>query len=307
LEAVGLFGDLRCLSSYMLLRRIVVLAVMAKTVCACECVSGPVCQDLAPLVFIGTVTDITGSEEDLFAEIQKKLTPEQLGRMERREEFSLSEMKEIIGMILPAPARAAIQAAETKSDLEGIVGRFVPALSLGFKQVQFQVEETFRGVNQPVREVWTGQGGGDCGFPFKRGKKYIVLASPSDEPGRFVTGMCGHTREISEAGEELTYLRSAQRRETDTRVYGVVTRNMEDVEGSTKSSPLAGAMVRIESDTGLRETVSGKDGGFELNYLTPGDYKLSVIAEGFSFSETPVKFHLETGRCVKQVVVGKAP
>src|SRR5690348_8564388 len=42
------------------------------------------------------------------------------------------------------------------------------------KLARISVVEIFKGVSSPEITVVTGNGGGDCGYPFERGKRYLV-------------------------------------------------------------------------------------------------------------------------------------
>jgi hypothetical protein len=53
--------------------------------------------------------------------------------------------------------------------------------------------------------VFTGSGGGDCGFPFRRGESYLVYASANTD-GWLGTGICGRTAELSRAAADLREL-----------------------------------------------------------------------------------------------------
>src|SRR5262245_35906275 len=48
----------------------------------------------------------------------------------------------------------------------------------GYKQklVRFSVIQAFRGASGTSAETVTGNGGGDCGYPFKVGERYLVYA-----------------------------------------------------------------------------------------------------------------------------------
>lgn len=73
------------------------------------------------------------------------------------------------------------------------------------RRVQLKVEESFKGV--AVRQVvlYTGWGGGDCGYLFRRGSRYLVYASDYD--GGLYTGICLPTKPVEEAGAEVGILR----------------------------------------------------------------------------------------------------
>src|SRR6266513_163814 len=43
----------------------------------------------------------------------------------------------------------------------------------------FTIEESLKGINQKTVDVATGGGGGDCGYPFKGGERYLVYAYQS--------------------------------------------------------------------------------------------------------------------------------
>ena len=57
------------------------------------------------------------------------------------------------------------------------------------RRVRFRVEQTWRGT--AATEVYTGLGGGDCGFRFVRGERYLVFADIAD--GRAMTSICSST------------------------------------------------------------------------------------------------------------------
>jgi hypothetical protein len=54
----------------------------------------------------------------------------------------------------------------------------------------FRVETSWKGVRaDTVVHVWTGQGGGDCGFGFEQQHRYLVFAHGAD----LKTGICDRT------------------------------------------------------------------------------------------------------------------
>ena len=76
------------------------------------------------------------------------------------------------------------------------------------KRVVFTVTETFRGDLPEGVTVFTGSGGGDCGFKFDAGKTYLVYAH-QEKSGQLSTGICARTREAtSGARSEIQELRA---------------------------------------------------------------------------------------------------
>ena len=74
--------------------------------------------------------------------------------------------------------------------------------------VRIQLADVFSGVDSKEKEieVVTGQGGGDCGYPFQVGVDYVVYARRNAE-GQLETGICSRTRTLAQAAEDLDYFR----------------------------------------------------------------------------------------------------
>src|SRR5215813_2853356 len=43
-----------------------------------------------------------------------------------------------------------------------------------YRVAQFTIEEPLKGIDQKTVDVVTGMGGGDCGYDFKTGERYLV-------------------------------------------------------------------------------------------------------------------------------------
>ncbi|QNK56693.1 hypothetical protein [Paenibacillus sp. PAMC21692] len=77
------------------------------------------------------------------------------------------------------------------------------------KNIQFETGTVYKGEAGTRITVWTGSGGGDCGFFFQKGMSYLVYAYASgpdgngDEPG---TGICTRTKALSQAQGDLDLL-----------------------------------------------------------------------------------------------------
>jgi hypothetical protein len=69
----------------------------------------------------------------------------------------------------------------------------------------FAVERTWRGPASKTIRVVTGRGGGDCGVPFERGKRYLVYGYKSAH-GEWHTNICTRTRPADAAAEDLAFL-----------------------------------------------------------------------------------------------------
>lgn len=100
--------------------------------------------------------------------------------------------------------RGRVVASEQKRSADGY----------GYQQVTFQVATVWQGTVTREMIVYTGSGGGDCGYPFRQGQDYLVYASnvrasgpPQYFPaGALATGTCNRTKPLAQAGDDLTAL-----------------------------------------------------------------------------------------------------
>src|ERR1700752_2447830 len=71
------------------------------------------------------------------------------------------------------------------------------------RAVKFSVEQAYSGVTGTEVEVYTGRGGGDCGYGFQIGQRYLVYAYRHED--RLTTSICTRTRLFSNATEDLAF------------------------------------------------------------------------------------------------------
>jgi hypothetical protein len=70
---------------------------------------------------------------------------------------------------------------------------------------RFDAFESWKGVTGRDVEIWTGSGGGDCGYDFEFSAPYLVFAN-SRPDGRLMTSICSHTRKLADATAERAQL-----------------------------------------------------------------------------------------------------
>lgn len=73
------------------------------------------------------------------------------------------------------------------------------------RRVAFEVVEPFKGLEATAGtvELFTGNGGGDCGYPFIVGSIYLVFADESN--GRLTASICSNTMPIEKAATDLAW------------------------------------------------------------------------------------------------------
>jgi 5-hydroxyisourate hydrolase-like protein (transthyretin family) len=142
----------------------------------------------------------------------------------------------------------------------------------GRRVVKFRVEKSWRGDVAGELEVRTGTGGGDCGYNFERGVKYLVYANVRD--GRLSTGICNRTKPLAEAGEDLAYLATAFERSVTGRIFGRVTFHRATPDDPV--TPLSGYAVTLSADNKTWKTTTDRDGRYEFKDVLTGRYEVQV-------------------------------
>jgi len=156
--------------------------------------------------------------------------------------------------------------------------RFVPSDDkLKFERVLFQVRviESFRGTEKvgEVVGIRTGSGGGDCGYSFKIGAKYLIDAATNRDG--FTTGICSLTAPIRDSEVELRSLRSLAAGQRLPDLVGVLMRGTETNDGETVT-PLSGVSVQAKRAAGGSAQATSTDaaGSFTFERLPTGTYEL---------------------------------
>jgi hypothetical protein len=163
--------------------------------------------------------------------------------------------------------------------------------------VFFEVEVSYRGWGAKTAEVATGWGGGDCGYDFREGVRYLVYAYPQQETGKLYTGICQRTRPLTEASEDLEYLNKKDDPPHGAGIEGTI----EELDSKSRIEVvgfLEGIPVLISGPSGRQTIVSQKDGRFRLWGLSPGSYRVTpVLPKSFLPDEQTVK--LEGNSCAE--------
>jgi len=137
------------------------------------------------------------------------------------------------------------------------------------KRVRFRVERSFRGPTAEHLEVQTGMGGGDCGYSFARGQKYLVFASNSK--GVLSVSACGRTQPVSAAGRTLEYL-TAPAPARGGRIYGRVQLLIRP----EPPRPAARYTITLSGGKESRRTTTDAEGEYEFDRVPVGAYSIHV-------------------------------
>ena len=154
--------------------------------------------------------------------------------------------------------------------------------------VYFTIEEPFKGVggNGLVFNL------DHCGHPFKEGERYLVYARRNHNNNELeVRAGWTRTRPLSEATEDLNYIRGLSSAEPGSRVFGTVAQNTLDVkESHHKAESLPNIKVTLEGNNQRLEVVTDSEGRYEFKGIEAGTYRLRAEMPAYlKYDEFPIK------------------
>lgn len=169
------------------------------------------------------------------------------------------------------------------------------------KVFHFSIEQIYKGVKELEVKVQTGPAlGGDCGYPFKKGERYLVYAQGDSKTGSLHTSICTRTAHASNAGEDLNFLRALPDSASKTWLSGEVSRytNERDESGYRRIQPLASVKVVISGQNKRYEVFTNEDGLYQIVDLSPGAYKVDADLPG-NLSRKTQTVQLAAGNCAQ--------
>lgn len=138
------------------------------------------------------------------------------------------------------------------------------------RAVKFSVEQPYLGVAGTEVEVFTGRGGGDCGYGFQIGQRYLVYAYRNQD--KLTTSICTRTKLFSNATEDLAFLGTLSSARPGVTIHGSVIRQ----EGK-KDEPLnPDILITIEGESQRKEIRPDAEGRYRVTGLPPGKYKVTL-------------------------------
>jgi hypothetical protein len=161
--------------------------------------------------------------------------------------------------------------------------------------VHFTIEESFKGVGGTgvVLDLH------ECGHSFKEGERYLVYAhrNPNNQQLSVRVGST-RTQPISEAAEDLKYLRGLASAEDGSRVFGKVAQFGFNIKrNDVIAEALKNIKVILEGTDHRQEVFTDSEGRYEFRRLPTGTYKIQAeLPAHLSFPKHTIK---TTGReCV---------
>src|SRR5215207_4882834 len=160
--------------------------------------------------------------------------------------------------------------------------------------VYITIEEVFRGIQEAAMVLNLD----NCGHPFKEGERYLVYAhrNPNNKQLDVRRGFT-RTRPVSDAAEDLNYIRGLSSANSGARVFGKVARfsfNYKD-DGHTVEA-LPNIKVTLAGNNQSLEVVTDSEGRYEFKGVAAGTYRIRAeMPDYLSFDEGPI--HLQGREC----------
>ncbi len=143
--------------------------------------------------------------------------------------------------------------------------------------VHLTVDQPVRGMQSSEVDVITGWGGGDCGYGFKLGQRYLVYAYRDEKNQSLATSICTRTRLLSEADDDFAFIKSLPNGGANGLIFGLVgKRNYEWKEGDQWYKPVAGVEVTIEGEHAKYSAQSDEKGNYRVENVLPGKYLVKL-------------------------------
>ena len=154
----------------------------------------------------------------------------------------------------------------------------------------FTIEEAFKGVG--------GTGivfdSNSCGYLFKEGERYLVYAHRNSYKNNELEVILGNTRTrpISEAVEDLKYIRGLTSAEAGSRVFGKVTQHTFNIKESYNDlvESVQNIKIILEGNNQRQEVFTDSEGRYEFKGLLEGTYRIRADVPSYlSHNEERIK------------------
>ena len=162
------------------------------------------------------------------------------------------------------------------------------------RKIRFHIDRPIKNVETTDVEVMTGWGDADCGYGFRLGGQYLVYAYRYDDKA-LETSICTRTRPISEATEDLEYIRGLPNAAPGGTIFSEV--RLRNRENEYPWPPVKDARLLIAGPKQF-EGKTDEDGKYSVSGIPPGKYKVRVdLPEGLSIYSTERELEVHDRGC----------
>lgn len=141
--------------------------------------------------------------------------------------------------------------------------------------VTMHVRRSWKGASDGTLQVATSANEASCGYPFKKGARYLVFARKSSD-ARLQVSLCSATTEFEGTGPAAEFLSGLSAPATGGRIFGSVGTTVRrfETEAHTSESPTVTA-VHVRG-VGVEQSTQSAGGTYEFRGLPAGSYTVSI-------------------------------
>jgi hypothetical protein len=167
-------------------------------------------------------------------------------------------------------------------------------------RVRLTVDRAFRGIDGDVVELMTEPSGGQCGYPFRVGERYVVYARRHEDKNLWAS-ICSRTQPIGQADEDRRYFERLPAAGSGGRIYGSVNNAMRLLSKHPLIyEPVESVRILFQGPAGQYSAVSDHEGEYQITGLPSGEYAFKVIVPApFSQRYSEGKIQLRAPGCVQ--------
>ena len=169
--------------------------------------------------------------------------------------------------------------------------------------VYFSVEEIFKGVEGSAVVLDLDH----CGHSFKEGERYLVYAhrNPNDTKKFDVRAGSSRTRLLSEAKEDLEYIRNLSADDRGARIFGTIVQRTLYVKRKTPDADLLqNVKVTLDGNNQQQEVFANSEGKYEFKGLPAGEYRVRADLPA-SFNYEPQTVKVTDQACVRADITAR--
>jgi hypothetical protein len=167
------------------------------------------------------------------------------------------------------------------------------------REAVFEVLKSFSGMADKTVRLERGFG---CQITYLKGEQYLIYARRGEDKKLYVDE-CSRSALLSEAEEDLAFLRELPKEGAGVRLFGAVGENADWAGLTDKSievitSRISGVAIKVTSEDRTREFTTDSDGRFDITGLGPGDFQVEVVPpEGYTGSNLKEEFSVRDRAC----------
>ena len=146
--------------------------------------------------------------------------------------------------------------------------------SFGPRRVRFRITEAFRGTEKGEIDIHLRGGGGpSCDPSFRLGEAWLVYGNNRWEGGPgWTASSCSRTRLLTQAAEDLAYLRIPDDKKPQSHITGTVMRPVYNLAGGggARNVPVPNVPVTVRGSGTRVEAKTDSDGRYSIPVPTSG-------------------------------------